>query len=338
MRAFPARPRTRNFTLGLILTAVMTGLVLLLALLGPVPAADAASNQVSAMQDDGRLENADPGIRNTALDEMQALGVDVVKLGAFWRRYAPNPGSESKPRVDLTDPASYDWAQLEPAGRGHRRRGMTPWIMISSPGPRLGDQEVDRVGRARRRLSARRQGLRRVRRGASAAGSRKCRSSRSGTNRTSSSGCGRRSVRASSRTSGVHYRKTYIAAQKALVKSGHANDTILFGGLAPRAFLPKVGQRATQPLRFLRDFFCLDEKLKPSEGTRCEAALVYRPVLEDHRLGIRLPPLHHGGRSGGATDRRRRCADRLPQADLPRARPRRGAQASLEAQDSALER
>ncbi|MBI5311247.1 MAG: hypothetical protein HZB14_09545 [Actinobacteria bacterium] len=255
-----ARPRTRNLTLGLILTVVMAGLVLLLG----AASSQAASNQLSAMQDDGRLENADPGIRDTALDEMQALGVDVVKLGAFWRRYAPNPESESRPSVDLTDPASYDWAQLAPAVDAVIARGMTPWIMISAPGPdwstkkstastqegvylpdvKLFAQFAEAVGRKFPQVKILSIG-----------------------NEPNfqywmwpQMGKGLVSI------SGVHYRKTYIAAQKALVRAGHGDSTILFGGLAPRAFLPKVGQRATQPLRFLRDFFCLDEKLKPLKG------------------------------------------------------------------------
>lgn len=260
MRAFPARPRTRNFTLGLILTVVMAGLVLL----GGVSSAQAASNQLSAMQDDGRLENADPGVRDTALDEMQALGVDVVKLGAFWRRYAPNPGSESKPGVDLTDPASYDWAQLEPAVQGILSRGMTPWIMVSAPAPDWATKKSTASTQEGVYLP----------------------DPKSFAQFTEAIGKKFPEVKIWSvynepnfqfwmwpqvgkglvSHSGVHYRKIYVEAQKALVRSGHGSDTILFGALAPRAFLPKVGQRATQPLRFLRDMFCLDDKLKPLKG------------------------------------------------------------------------
>jgi hypothetical protein len=71
--------------------------------------------------------------------------------------------------------------------------------------------------------------------------------------------------------SAIHYRKMYLSARAAMDRSGAANDEILFGGLAPRAFLPKVGVRATQPLRFLRDFFCLDDKLKPLRGRAAKA-------------------------------------------------------------------
>lgn len=264
MRAFPARPRTRNFTLGLILMAVMTGLVLLLALLGPVPAADAASNQVSAMQDDGRLENADPGVRNTALDEMQALGVDVVKLGAFWRRYAPNADSESKPRVDLTDPDSYDWAQLAPAVEGIIARGMTPWIMISAPGP----DWATKKSTASTQEGVYLPDVKSFAQFVEALGRRfpEVKILSIGNEPNFQYWMWPQVGKSLVSISGVHYRKTYVAAQKALVKAGHASSTILFGGLAPRAFLPKVGQRATQPLRFLRDFFCLDEKLKPVTG------------------------------------------------------------------------
>jgi hypothetical protein len=72
--------------------------------------------------------------------------------------------------------------------------------------------------------------------------------------------------------SAIEYRKLYIAGRAGLSRSGTVSgDQILFGGLAPRAFLPKPGQRATQPVTFLQDMLCLDKTNKPLKGAAAKA-------------------------------------------------------------------
>lgn len=229
------------------------------------PGASASKGQLSVIQDDGVLLSFDTATRAAALDEMQSLGVDVVKVGVFWRRFAPDFKSDTRPSFDATDPASYSWDPLDEVVAAILARGMRPWLMVTAPAPDWATAESTR-------------------------------STQEGVYKPDpwhfaefTEAVGRRFAaevgiwsiynepnfqywlwpqvgKGLVSHSAVHFRKIYVAAQKALVRSGNGADEILIGGLAPRASAPKPGQRSTQPLRFYRDFFCLDDRLKPLKG------------------------------------------------------------------------
>ncbi len=62
-----------------------------------------------------------------------------------------------------------------------------------------------------------------------------------------------------------NWRELFVAGQKALrAVSGHRHDTVLLGELAPRATANHG--TAQGPLFFLREFFCLDRRLRPYTG------------------------------------------------------------------------
>lgn len=228
--------------------------------------AGASSTQRSVMQDDGRLLHPDPTVRQSALDEMKALGVDIVKVGLFWRRVVPSPNSGDKPAFDAANPLEYTsaWYPYIDVVKEIQARGMVPWLMISAPAPswavsqstgstQQGIYEPDPDEFALFTTAVARQWP-----------DVKILSIYNEPNFQywlwPQMGKGLVSL------SAIHYRKIYLKAHTALINNGHSDSTILFGGLAPRALPPKPGQRATQPIRFLRDLFCLDEKLKPLKG------------------------------------------------------------------------
>jgi hypothetical protein len=244
--------------------------VAMLSALAIASAASGSTSQKSVMQDDGQIMAQNDEHRNDALDEIKALGVDVVKIGALWRTYSPDPTSNSKPNVDTTDPSNYSWGALQSAVDGIRARGMEPWIMVSTPGPNWATAQSTA-------------------------------STQEGVYKPSPAEFGKFAEAIAKQfpevdiwsegnepnfqywlwpqvgkgnvsLSAVHYRKMYVAARDGLRKApGTSGDQILFGGLAPRAFLPKPGQRATQPVTFLQDFFCLDKTNKPLKGAAAKA-------------------------------------------------------------------
>ena len=61
---------------------------LLACAVAPPAAARASATQVSIMQDDDQLVYRDDATRDRALDEMKALGVDVVRATVLWRNVA----------------------------------------------------------------------------------------------------------------------------------------------------------------------------------------------------------------------------------------------------------
>ncbi|MGH2906609.1 MAG: hypothetical protein ACRDKI_07545 [Solirubrobacterales bacterium] len=264
-----ATAHTHRKANGTVARLVLCLSLAVLGMLAVAGVASASSSQLSVMQDDGQVLSVSQAHRDAALDEMKALGVDMVKVGAQWRIYAPNPDSNSKPGIDTTDPNNYSWGALADAINGILARGMQPWIMISTPAPNW-------------------------------ATSKSTASTQEGVYQPDPKEFGKFSEAVARRfpevktlsvgnepnflywlypqigkglvsLSAVHYRKMYVEARAGLQRGGAGHDQILFGGLAPRAFLPKVGQRATQPLRFLRDMFCLDDKLKPLKGKPAKA-------------------------------------------------------------------
>lgn len=83
------------------------------------------------------------GVQNGALDDMKALGVDVVHADVEWYALAPSRTSSSPPKgVDLTDPASYrqqGWAIIDSLVRGAQARGMKVLLTPTAPGPSWAD-------------------------------------------------------------------------------------------------------------------------------------------------------------------------------------------------------
>ena len=66
------------------------------------------------------------------------------------------------------------------------------------------------------------------------------------------------------------YRGLLDAAWAGLQGSGHQGDSILIGETAPRGLQPGL-TRGLHPLRFIRELYCLDGRLKPFIGAAAEA-------------------------------------------------------------------
>src|SRR5215213_2103505 len=126
-------------------------LVLTLLLIAAIaPAADASSRQLALFQEDGPIVNGDPAQRAAALDELQALGVDAIKIQLNWSEVAPR--TRRKPAgFDGRDPAGYPgWGKFDAAVSAAQERGFRVMLALSPPVPgwatkRRGDREgVDR--------------------------------------------------------------------------------------------------------------------------------------------------------------------------------------------------
>jgi hypothetical protein len=247
--------------------AIRLTLISTFALLAIVPGAVASSGQYSIMQEDGMLF-ADTATADGALDQMSELGVDIVKVNATWRDFAPDPLASSRPGVDLTDPANYNLAALDHAVAGILSRGMIPWLLVTTPAPNWASSHLTETRRA-------------------------------GIYKPSPTYFGNFAEAMARRypavnywsivnepnfllwlfpqiasnkvsQSAIHYRKLYVEARAGLERGGAGSDQIMFGELAPNA-LPPANGRASQPVRFLRDFFCLDSKLKALRGAAARA-------------------------------------------------------------------
>lgn len=245
------------------------------ALGAPGPAA-ASSTQLSIIQDDRQFLLNGAAERAQRLDEVDRLGVDVVKVLVNWRNVAPEGDSASRPWFDAASPAGYSSARFEPYDdlvRQARARGLRVMFMLGGSAPDWASKPSSRTHAGKNYPSAAEFGQfvravgRRYSGGYSddATGGPIPRVSMwSVWNEPNIPGWlypqfGRRRVPVSPRI----YRGLLKSAYSALSATGHRRDLLLLGELAPFASNSRTTMR---PLHFLRELACVNSRHRPYRG------------------------------------------------------------------------
>jgi hypothetical protein len=236
-------------------------LLLVLAGLCLPAASHAGSRQVTIFQDDQLLLRSGDGSRVDLLDEVDALGVDVIKAGLLWADAAPR-GKRKPSGFDGTDPNQYPgWAAYDALVRDAQARGLRVMFALSPPHPgwatkRKGDREGSGTPSARE-----------FGRFAEAAGERyqgvdlwTIGNEPNHPDFLAPQSRGGRPVAPHS------YRSMVRSSVAGLNRAGHAGSTILFGELLPIGKSSSGPRQNLQPIRFLREFFCLDSSWRPFRG------------------------------------------------------------------------
>jgi hypothetical protein len=122
-------PRPRSAALALALLAALS-LVLALA----APAAHASKTEEVTFEAPRDL--FDPAKRDSAFEEINALGAHALRIVLYWQDVAPDATSRVKPKLDMSDPSVYDWSKYQPVLDEAKRRGWTVQITASGPVPR----------------------------------------------------------------------------------------------------------------------------------------------------------------------------------------------------------
>ena len=237
--------------------------VALLALLVVSAPAAANTHQATIFDPSLQLIHTSADRRDQMLDELQALGVDTVRLVADWRYYAPEPDGSRIPRgfdgSDLSDYPPGAWGDLDASVRGATRRGIRVLLTPNGPAPRWatagGEQGLNRpdpheFGQFAEALGRRYSGtcacggdggvLPRV-------------SFWSVWNEPNLAIFLRPQIVGGRSVSWRFYRRLFLAAQRALERSGHRSDRLLIGELGPSR-----GSKSTPPTAFVRKVLCLD--------------------------------------------------------------------------------
>jgi hypothetical protein len=252
---------------------------------GPTASAHASSFMVSIMQDDNQLVYGTKGQRITALQRMKSMGVDAVRVTVLWEALA------TKRRIrNGSSPASYppvQWDRYDDLVRDATARGVQVYFNVTGPGPRwTGSKSPDPANRKTWKPK-----VREFRRFVQAVGSRY-----SGGYRDENSG-GKllprvswwslfnepnhgawltpqaqrtKRVRKPVPMSPVLYRSLLSAGASALIRTGHADDLVLFGETAPIGLPPRDARKPLRPALFLRELFCLDKRLRPYRGDQAK--------------------------------------------------------------------
>jgi hypothetical protein len=268
------------------------------ALVACVAPAQASKAQLSVFQDDAKLRGSGDDVRNQALDELDALGVDVVKVLANWRMMAP--AGESKPDgFDGANPEDYSadaWAPYDAIVRGARDRGMRVFFALGGLAPdwasksgSIPGSKKPNVGEFRKFVKAfgtRYSGSFVVGSGGSAPGPSppddpelplplplQATPAQAGTSlprvnlwsawNEPNLGNWLAPQHKNGRPFAPHYyRRLLGAAKAALSATGHAGDTYLIGELLPYG----AASNRIRPLEFLREMACVNARFRPFRG------------------------------------------------------------------------
>src|SRR3954451_10398379 len=109
----------------------------LIALLAHVPAAHASSRQTVTFEAPRELLSA--STRAATLDQITSFGVTSIRQLVYWRDFAPNPDSKTRPDFDASDPAAYPtekWDNLDGLIAAARARGIRGTLPAPGPVPR----------------------------------------------------------------------------------------------------------------------------------------------------------------------------------------------------------
>jgi hypothetical protein len=113
--------------------ALLALTVLLLAAFAHAPAAHASKTQEVTFEAPRDL--FDPSKRADAFDEIGSLGAHALRIVLYWKDVAPEATSRVKPKLDMADPAVYDWSKYQPVLDEAKARGWTVQVTASGPVP-----------------------------------------------------------------------------------------------------------------------------------------------------------------------------------------------------------
>ena len=225
-------------------------LIALAALLLAAPAAEARKSQITIFEAARELRSQDARERMQTLDEIRGFGVKWVRVVLYWRDVAPSPRSNAAPRFDETNPAAYDWSPYDSVVNEARSRGIRVLVTPSGPAPdwaTLAGNGTDypsptRFGRFMTAVGRK-------------FGSRVSRWSI--WNEPNHPGFLGPQYRRGKPYSPRLYRRLFVAADRALNRTGNRRDRVLMGETAPRG-----NSNVVHPLKFLRGALCLNNRYR----------------------------------------------------------------------------
>ena len=262
---------------------------------------------LSVVQDDNVLVYGNGLQRERALDRMDDMGVDAIRVTVLWEAI----GTRRKLR-NGADPKAYPafhWDRIDDLVRAANRHGILVYLNVTGPGPRWAHAKspdaadrrtwkpnVKQYGRFVQAVGRRYSGSYRDENGTKAILPRV--SWWSVYNEPNQGGWltpqaqKKRGIRGVVPQSPAIYRDLLAAGASALLRTGHGDDLVLMGETAPLGVKPESARRPLRPALFLRELFCLDNRLRRFRGRQATA----RNCGNLKKLSIleRLPRLAYG--------------------------------------------
>jgi hypothetical protein len=114
-------------------TALLCALAAVCGSLVVAPSAFASHDQIDFFEAPQQLLN--PAARPAAIGELQSLGVRAVRIQLIWDEVAPSPRSRKQPKVNLTNPANYNWGQYVPLIQAMQTLGWKVLLTVTGYAP-----------------------------------------------------------------------------------------------------------------------------------------------------------------------------------------------------------
>ena len=266
-------------------------LITLVMLLLPDGAAAAPNAGVLMIYDQLLLNEQDPAVVDRYMNRFLFLGVDRVRVSAFWDQIAPHPGRRHKPQFDAASPTDphYNFANLDRVVDSAARHGLKVMISITTPAPlwATGDpSRGDRVWKpkpAEFALFARAIAARYGDRADQLAIS----------NEPNQPGWLRPQSDKHGYFAPHHYRRMVNAAFPA-IRAASPRDTIMVGELAASGSMNRGPGSSIRPLAFLRAFACVSRSFHKLDSGPCRNFKAPRAdVIGHHPYLFFAPPTRH---------------------------------------------
>ena len=245
------------------------------ALAVPASAQAAGNLGVSIMDDQLLLDEQDPAVVDRHMARFRSLGIDRLRVSAFWDQIAPRPGRRRKPNFDAGSPTApqYHFANLDRVVNSAARHGLKVMISITTPAPLWATGDPGKHDRQWKPKPAE-----------FALFSRAIASRYSAQtdqfaalNEPNQPGW----LQPQSDRNGLyaphHYRRLVRAAFPA-IRAGDPRATILVGELASSGSRNRGPNSGIRPLAFLRAFGCVSRSFRKVRSGRCRG---FRPARAD---------------------------------------------------------
>ncbi|MBA2505989.1 MAG: cellulase family glycosylhydrolase [Thermoleophilaceae bacterium] len=241
----------------------------------------AAKDAEVSIMDDQLLLGSTPTQVNQAMDQFSSLGVDRLRVSAFWGSHAPSPASKVKPAFNAANPndPAYNWVELDRVVQAAVARNIKLMISITTPAPIWGTGDPKRNNRVYKpkptefalfaQAVAARYGpfvdqyglLNEPNQGA-----------------WLQPQAQRKTRRRPAKLIAPHLYRGLARAIYPAIKRGDAGSNVLVGELAPSGRKDPGPTRPIRPLLFLREMGCVDKRFR---RIRKESCRNFKPVTAD---------------------------------------------------------
>lgn len=252
-------------------------LLLTLAAVVAVPSqASAGARMETSIMDDQLLLNAPPAELEKDMALFKRLGVDRLRVSAFWNQVSPSPTSRTKPAgFDLRDHTSplYNFSELDRVVDSAVRNGLRVMISISTPAPvwasaapnrnnQLWKPRADLFGEFTEAVTRRYAD----------------RIDHWGISNEPNQGVWLQPQSDRSGLVAPHLYRAMVQAAYPRIKANDPTSTALVGELAASGRAGRGATRNIRPLLFLREMACRNSRWKPMRRGRCKN---FKPIPID---------------------------------------------------------